>query len=221
MAIMTMTNNMSAPLIVVSDIHLQGLEDERGGLLLDLIERIDPQQTQYFVLLGDIFDFCLGSHRFFQRKFAKLGERLTQLAESGVQVIFFEGNHEFDLACLRWSRVEFVNQMSYSLNIETSEGTKHIALSHGDLLAPDFKYKIFRSVVKSKLAMTASSLILPGTVLDNYALTHAKLSRKYHRSNEACHPHVLRSMKKWSQKVAADHYIFGHFHVPYAEKNAR
>ena len=205
---------IDSPIVIVSDIHLQDAGDEKSRLLLEVIEKIDPATVEYFVLLGDIFDFCLGSSSYFRRKFGYLGESLSRLADKGVKVVFVEGNHEFDLAALQWPNVKFITDQYHTITLKS--GLK-IGLCHGDLLAPDSKYLTFRSFVKSKF-MTDLSSYVPGMLLDFYALNHARISRNRTRNMELCHDRVVKGVMEWSEKHDVDFYIFGHFHIPYAEK---
>jgi len=92
----------TAPLLVVSDIHLNHVEDDRSRLLLNLLEGASRSEVEYLVLMGDIFDFCLGSHPYFQRKFSAIGKALERIVESGSQVIYLEGNDTLQMASLTW-----------------------------------------------------------------------------------------------------------------------
>lgn len=204
------------PFVVVSDIHLKNLQDERGQLLLDLVKRLDTDRVEYFVLLGDIFDFGLGSHRYFRKKFAPLGEALSALAAKGVQVLFFEGNHEFAIDEMPWPGVQFVTQED---KIITLNNGVTIAMCHGDLMAADRSYLGFRSFVKAKAVTTASAYI-PGVMLDAYAMTHSSLSRLRHEYSDKVHERVVRGVEIWAEKATADQYLFGHFHIPYMERRA-
>ena len=135
-----------ASLVVVSDIHLHRPDDERGQLLLRVLEQVKMGQVEYLVLLGDIFDFCLGSHPYFQRKFELIGAALSDVARSGTRVIYVEGNHEFRLRDLPWEGVHIVENGTHSF--ELSEGPK-IQLAHGDMIYTHRRYKRVRKFVKS------------------------------------------------------------------------
>ena len=64
-------NSMQAiieSVIIVSDLHIKETNDTKATLLIKLIESIDVSKVEYFILLGDIFDFCFGDSRYFQKK---------------------------------------------------------------------------------------------------------------------------------------------------------
>lgn len=202
-----------APLIIVSDIHLHHCEDVRGQSLLALVNRLETLDLDYFVLLGDIFDFGLGSSNFYRKKFAPIGEALAKLARSGTEVIFFEGNHEFNLKRFGWKDVRIIESGDYIL--ELNDGTK-IKFAHGDMIYPSKVYAAFRQVVKSAPVKEIASLI-PGMLLDRLTLKSAEISRAQDDMRTMDHAGLIQTANAWLDKDHCHHGIFGHFHVPYAE----
>lgn len=209
-------NNLSIPtnadLLLVSDVHLKSPDDERGRLLLQLISEAIHKHPKHFILLGDIFDFCLGSTRYFRRKFAPIGEELTKLANLGTTVTFFEGNHEFELPALGWAGVEFVG-----------EGTKDFILlpghriraAHGDLVHATKGYRLFRAFLKSQFIRFLCTHLVPSRLLDSYALSHAKVSRASDHYRRLNHRALHTDVSTWLE--GADIGLIGHFHTPYYE----
>ncbi len=202
-----------AALVVVSDIHLQSPEDMRGRLLLRLLEDIAAEPPEYLVLLGDIFDFCLGSHPFFQRKFAAIGEALSRVAAAGTKVLFIEGNHEFRMIDLPWPGVDVIENGTYTIALKS--GVK-VQMAHGDMIYSHRRYKAFRRLVKSSL-VTGIARYLPGPWMDRLATTGSEVSRSADQYRTIQHDHILGAVDRWLENGAGDYGIFGHFHVPYAE----
>jgi UDP-2,3-diacylglucosamine hydrolase len=200
-------------LAVVSDVHLKTLDDQRGRLLLDTIEQIGELPLDTFVLLGDIFDFALGSNAFYRRKFADLGKALTRLSERGKRVIFFEGNHEFEAAAFKWPGVEFIPEGDYRIDAEDGHS---IILTHGDMLYDSWVYQSFRVVVKSKI-VTGVAKFTPGFLLDKLTLKSSELSRAQDKYRTMDHQAILQWANTWIDKTDCVHGVFGHYHVPYAE----
>ena len=192
---------------------MKSLEDARGRTLLAALDSIAVAKVATLVLLGDIFDFCLGSNRYFRRKFAPVGERLTRIATTGTRVIFFEGNHEFDLAGFGWDGVEFVGGGDLQLDIGNGE---RALLAHGDMIYSSNVYKSFRWLVKSRPVKKAAST-LPGNWVESFALKNSDASRAYDRFREIDHGAILGAARTWLAGRGCQHGIFGHFHVPYAE----
>jgi len=202
-----------ASLVVVSDIHLKRPDDERGMLLQQVLEGVAVTRPECFVLLGDIFDFCLGSNLYFQTKFASLGAALSRLAKTGTRVIFFEGNHEFDVHRFGWDGVEFVREGSLVLPLGSGAS---ILLAHGDLIYSSQVYRSFRRMVKSKLVRGIASS-LPGSWVEAFALKNSEASRAYDTYRDINHAAILAAARRWLEAHQCDMGIFGHFHVPYAE----
>jgi UDP-2,3-diacylglucosamine hydrolase len=205
-------NNVS--LLVVSDVHLKDLEEDNAQTLFGIIREAATLRPEYFILLGDIFDFSLGSNAYYKRKFAKLGEELTALAKTGIKVIFFEGNHEFNVENFGWDGIEFVPEGTRILKFKSG---KSVALSHGDLIYSSQVYRRFRSVVKSFPVKLVASFF-PGKLLDHLTLKSSELSRAQDKYRTMDHAEILAAAENWLGHCGADDGIFGHFHIPYAEK---
>ncbi|MCX6127588.1 MAG: metallophosphoesterase [Proteobacteria bacterium] len=203
----------NASVIVVSDIHLNHPGDKRGQLLLSLLQNIAEAEVEYLVLMGDIFDFCLGSHGFFQRKFAVIGQALQAVVASGTQVVYLEGNHEFKLACLPWVGVQVISEGTHTIRVSSGET---IQMAHGDLIYSHKMYRSFRYFVKSRM-VTKIATYLPGAWMDGLATRGSEVSRSQDQYRTIEHDKILSAIDDWLEAGTADFGIFGHFHVPYAE----
>ena len=84
-------------LIVASDVHIRTEHDERYHLLCQLVESAKKTGAKSLVLNGDIFDFFFGWGHYFRQKYSRLLAALDELAKTGAEVWFVEGNHEFGL----------------------------------------------------------------------------------------------------------------------------
>lgn len=198
---------------MVSDIHLNHPEDDRSRLLLDLLEGARLSEVEYLVLMGDIFDFCLGSHPYFQKKFSLIGKALERVAASGTQVIYLEGNHEFKLASLPWKGVQVISEGTYTIRLKSGET---VQMAHGDLIYSHNMYRAFRRLVKSPL-VTGIARFLPGAWMDQLATKGSEVSRAQDQYRQIEHDRILGAVDQWLENGAGDFGIFGHFHVPYAE----
>lgn len=212
-------SQLDATLIVVSDIHLSQSGDERAQRFLSLLAEVEKGRVDTFCMLGDIFDFCLGSHPYFQTKYQTIGEALERVAASGTRVIYLEGNHEFRLKDLPWKGIEIV-----------PDGTKLIPLgngqvvqaAHGDMIYSHRRYKTFRWAVKSRF-VTGVARLFPGSFLDHLTSKTSEVSRSADAYRPIYHEKILSAVDDWMEKKKdkiegeTQYGIFGHFHVPYAE----
>ncbi|MEZ4741529.1 MAG: metallophosphoesterase [Bdellovibrionota bacterium] len=200
-------------LLFVSDIHLYSAEDERGQLLLEIIEMIDPKSVEYFILGGDIFDFCFGASRYFKEKFKKFGNALEKLSTLGTKVIFVQGNHEFSLDGLKWSGIDFVTgqQRCFQLSCGTT-----FSVTHGDRFLMDWSYRYYIALTRSSI-FRGLALLLPQKKLDQFALYCSRISRNRGYSQSLDHKKVLSAAALWLENTGSQFGLFGHFHHPYEE----
>jgi UDP-2,3-diacylglucosamine hydrolase len=208
-------NLKGSDLVVISDVHIRHVSDAHYDVLLRALESIRErakQKKQTLLLLGDVFDFYLGRGAFFRKKFAGFGDEIKKLRDSGVDVLFVEGNHEFAMADSDWG---FTKTGDKDLLIDV-DGKKTIAVCHGDLLGAPSKYRWFRKLIKSKIIIFIASLV-PGKFLDWYALGQASYSRSFDAYRSLDHGRIIGAAKTWLDTCGATHGVFGHFHVPYAE----
>jgi UDP-2,3-diacylglucosamine hydrolase len=208
-------SHIAASLIVVSDIHLSHSDDERAKKLLAFLSRIEAGQVDTLVLLGDIFDFCLGSHPYFQKKFATVGRALEAVAASGTRVIFLEGNHEFALKALPWKGIEIVPNGTFLIPLKNGQ---FVQAAHGDMIYSHRRYKAFRWLVKGWFVQAVARLF-PGTFLDHLTRKTSEVSRAADDYRPIYHDKILAAVDDWMERkdAVAQYGIFGHFHVPYAE----
>ncbi len=208
-------SQLRAYLIVVSDIHLSHSGDDRAKKLLKFLSRIEAGRVDTLVLLGDIFDFCLGSHRYFQSKFASIGLALERVAARGTRVIFLEGNHEFRLKDLPWKGIEIVTGGTCLIPLKNGQS---VQAAHGDMIYSHRRYKAFRWLVKSSF-VTAVARLFPGRFLDHLTRKTSEVSRSADEYRPIYHEKILAAVDAWMETPdsVAEYGVFGHFHVPYAE----
>ncbi|MEZ4872513.1 MAG: metallophosphoesterase [Bdellovibrionales bacterium] len=84
--------------LFVSDVHLNEPNDERWVRFEKFLQYVNAQAdvTDLF-LVGDIFDLWLVDHRYFIEKFDVFIQLLKQIKQKGVNVHYFEGNHDLYL----------------------------------------------------------------------------------------------------------------------------
>jgi UDP-2,3-diacylglucosamine hydrolase len=204
---------LSWPLVVASDIHLRAPDDERALLLESVLDRCLQGQVDHFVLLGDIFDFCFGGSQWFRNKFVRLGAKLEALAASGTQVVFVEGNHEFDMASMGWKGVHIHRPFDLAINLKAGP---RVRFCHGDLLHAPKLYRLFRAIIKSPVAILGARAV-PGHMFDAWSLNFAAHSRSKDEYRSLDHEALMRAANAWLDRTDAEFGVFGHFHVPYAE----
>jgi len=202
---------LSYRIYCVSDIHIKGSDDSRALLFLNFLKNFDPQGTHLF-LLGDIFDVWLGHHSFFAERYNRIVTEIKRLVKRGVQIHYFEGNHDFQLKNY-WQKEVGVHVYDRRRYFEFEGLT--LRVEHGDESNPDdLSYTRLRRALRS---LPAKFLIhyLSGTTLYTIGSKWSGLSRKGEQ------PYVnekvkLRARQYAIEKVAEkpfDLVIFGHIHM--------
>ena len=193
--------------VIMSDLHLRGIGDPTSQLFVDVLALLRRYDLHTLALLGDVFDFCLGNHLYFQKKFAFCVEALKDCA---THVLLLEGNHEFHLATGKWLPAEICTDFDYCLPLPDGNC---LQLTHGDLLLPDKGYLLLRTLLKAKLSGYLATH-LSGKLLDNISAKVAELSRRRSSMHTCDTQRLQHYAAAWLDRSPSATGIFGHFHLP-------
>jgi UDP-2,3-diacylglucosamine hydrolase len=128
--------------IFVADVHFNPNRKEFLEFLLD-IKNGDLQTPQLF-FMGDIFDFLAGEIEYFKTQNREVIELINQLS-SFVEIFYFEGNHDYNLAKLFPNAKVFQRETQPAL-FDWSD--KKVALAHGDIFTP-FGYNLYTAIIRN------------------------------------------------------------------------
>ena len=200
----------------VSDLHLTGPDDPRTRLFNRFLETVaqDDGATHLF-LLGDVFDMWLGGHRYFIDRFQDTVDRLTTLGDRGVEIHYFEGNHDLHLHPF-WS--EELGFQVHPDPIHLTLGQDRLRLEHGDQMDPDDRGYIFLRWVLRTPPMRFLILHLPGALVGWIGERASAHSRTYTSETKTIsHENAVQKIREHAAKVRAerdfDLIISGHVHV--------
>ena len=203
----------------VSDIHLGAPNEEaskkREKRFVDWLDMIKQDATELFVV-GDLFDFWFEYKRAVPRGYVRVLGKLAEIADSGIPITFFTGNHDM------WIFDYLPNEIGAKLYREpiTREWNgKTFMIGHGDGLGPgDHGYKFIKKVFANTFLQWCFARLHPnfGIWLANY---FSKTSRAKTGGDDAV---FLGEDSEWlvqyCQEVEQiehyDFYIFGHRHLP-------
>ena len=161
-------------IVFVADAHIKGLRDPaQAGLaaFLDALTDIDK-----LVLLGDIFDFWAGSNPIAMREYRPLLDSLKGLSERGIEIIYVEGNHDFDMGSFFTKTLGasvFPDACTITLNGE------RIYLAHGDTVSMTTGYRLWRLFLRSPLFGLLTSVLPPDIVWEVAARLSSKSRGRY------------------------------------------
>lgn len=200
----------------VSDVHLgaPALKNnrERELLFAKWLDEIKKDAAELY-LLGDIFDFWYEYKKVAPRGFTRILGRIADLADSGVEVHFFTGNHDL------WAFDYLPEELGVILHkqeiVKEIKGKKFF-LAHGDGLDADDKGYIFMKKIFTNNTMHW----LFSRLHPNFAFT---IAHKWSKSSRLAKINIIDEFegnKEGMYKFAADflkkefvdYFIFGHRH---------
>ena len=164
-------------------------------------------------MLGDIWDFWYEYRDLVPKGYVRVFSSLMDLMEAGVEVFFFQGNH--DIWCYHYFEDMGIRILQQPYEVEL--GGKVFCLGHGDGLGPgDTGYKIMRWIFRNKLCQRMFSALIHPTIafrLGNGWSKGNRVSRRgeYVFKGEA--EPLYKFALDYSTAHHVDYFIFGHFHT--------
>ena len=201
-----------------SDVHLglypEEKSREREKLFVRWLEEIRHDAAELY-LLGDIFDYWYEYRKVVPRGFTRTLGKLAEIADSGIKVHFFTGNHDvwaFDYLPTEIGLVLHDDPFILEVN------GKKMFLAHGDGLGPgDRGFKFLRRMFRSKTLQWLYSKIHPNCSI-RFAHWWSKKSRFSKGVSEAFQGEEKELLILFAKEtLKTDHYdyfVFGHRHVP-------
>lgn len=141
----------------ISDMHLGFPDAEtsrvRERVLVDWLSSISADVSDLF-LLGDVFDFWFEYNQVVPKGFVRFIGALAQLADRGVRMHIFVGNHDL------WMRDYFEEELGAIIYTEPTEfefqfedNKIRVCMGHGDGMGPgDYGYKLLKKVFVNPIA---------------------------------------------------------------------
>lgn len=205
----------------VSDIHL-GLQygsadpHQRERRAVEWLRSVENDCQKLF-LVGDIFDFWFEYKRLIPKGFARLFGQLAAMADRGIEIHFFVGNHDL------WVDDYFQNEFGFIVHTEPYRCElqgRQVIITHGDNLgkrdwAGRTLSKWFRNPT---LRWLFQHLLHPDAAM--------RFGQKWstgNRSSRGCVSHTFRSENEaivgWAREQLAtgqkvDYFVMGHLHTP-------
>lgn len=207
----------------ITDAHLGSGADspQRERDLVRWLESIEDD-AQRLVMLGDIFDFWFTYKQAVPRGFVRLLGKMAELADNGVEIHFFIGNHDM------WMFDYLEKEIGVVMHNEPEAmtiGGKRFLLGHGDGMGnQDRSYNLLKRVFRGRLNQWLFAGIHPNI---GFPIAHrwSASSRKKHSvkyngyfgdDREAIYQYCKRrQQEKIDNGVQPfDFFLFGHRHTP-------
>ncbi len=201
-----------------SDFHL-GVPNKAQSLLREkkLVQWLSDieKDAQHIFLVGDVFDFWFEYKTVVPRGYTRLLGKLASLADAGIQIHYFTGNHDM------WTFGYLEEELGlkvYRNPIEVCINNQQFYIGHGDGLGPgDHGYKFIKKVFASPISQWLFARLHP-----NFGIGLANFwSGKSRAANGPIDEIFLGEEKEWLiiyckevlEKKHYDYFIFGHRHL--------
>lgn len=199
----------------VADVHL-GLEvndpKDRERRFVDFLRSIDPEVTSALYLLGDIWDFWYEYRDVVPKGYIKVFAAIQELVESGVDVFFFQGNH--DVWTYHYFEELGMKKLEQPYVVEI--GGKTFCVGHGDGLGPvSSGYRLLRRGFHNRVLQFLFSLLHPWLAF-RLGKGWSKKNRLGHHSEyvfKGKSEPLYRFAEEFSKERHIDYFVFGHYHT--------
>jgi UDP-2,3-diacylglucosamine hydrolase len=197
----------------VSDVHL-GLQVadpvDRERRFVEFLRGL-PEETAALYLLGDIWDFWYEYKHVVPKGYVRVFAALTELIDRGVDVFFFQGNHDV----WTYSYFEELGMKKLQQPAVVKIAGKRFCLGHGDGLGPvPLGYRFLRGIFHNRVLQFLFSMLHPWIAFG--------LGNGWSRSNRLSHDkeYVFKGKDEPLYKFAEDFarenridcFVFGHYH---------
>jgi len=174
--------------VVLCDAHIPRRESPQGKAFLRFLTTI-PEKGDTLILLGDIFEFLVGGQKGAVKEYEPYLRLLSDLSHL-CNLVYLEGNHDFHLRSLLppWKVGEYWTEWV---------GDRLFLFQHGDRIAGDLSYEIFRSFLRLPIVPPLLNL-LPAKTTFHGGLLLAKMSRK---REKALNPSYILRLKEKIRKT--------------------
>ncbi len=199
-----------------SDLHL-GLfpiekSAERERLFVKWLDSI-KHDAQALILLGDIFDFWYEYRKVIPRGFTRFLGKLCELADSGIEIHFFTGNH--DVWVFDYLPKE-IGLIVHNKSTLAKIGNTSFYLGHGDdINHADWGFKILKACFTNKFLQFLFSRLHPNLAFTfgHWWSTKSRYSKGISEQFLGVDKeHQIVFAKKYLQNMDVNFFVFGHRH---------
>lgn len=206
--------------IFLADAHLLDPDAPNYRRLLDFLAAREGRiRTLY--LLGDICEFWLGNRHTVFAVYVPLLEALRRLRAAGTQIVYVEGNHDFNLGPY------FRDVLGCTILPDGGDlviDGRRVHLCHGDLINPaDHGYRWLRRLLRSRFLRGLNALVNPDIAwaISRWGSHKSQTSRAGRKEKPRRSPQEL-ILRYARERFAAgsEVVILGHFHTPFIHAEA-
>lgn len=205
----------------ISDAHLAFKENdneiEKKKKLLAFLDYVkNDENAGALYLVGDLFDFWFEWYHVVPKYWFSILYRLKQLKESGIQVNFITGNHDFYTGVYLEKEIGVTCFNEYC---EFQVDSKRFFVAHGDGYArEDRGYRFLKKLIRNPLSIFLYKTFIPADLGMQIARWFSKSSRRLVKIEK--HTWAGEYFKFAREKFAEgfDYVVLGHIHFPMREE---
>jgi len=216
-ALYTYIRHVDKVIYFASDFHL-GLDwiessQDREKRIVHWLKDVAKDADEIH-LVGDLFDFWYEYKKVVPRGFTRLLGCLAELADRGIDVHIYRGNHDM------WMKEYLVQEIGATIHDEPYEftvGGKRFYVHHGDKVKSETKsFKFLRSFFDSKICQWLFHRLHPNLGM----FIGQQWSIKSRNNHPNIHPFNLSSERlivaceEMLRNKKIDYFICGHRHLP-------
>ena len=197
----------------VSDVHL-GLQvadpAAREERFVSFLKGL-PQDTEALYMLGDIWDFWYEYRDVVPKGYVRVFSALMDLMDRGVNVYFFQGNHDI----WTYSYFESLGMKRLSQPCTVEIGGKVFCLGHGDGLGPTpLGYRFIKTIFNCRPLQVLFSMLHPWIAyrIGNMWSRNSRLSHKEQYVFKGEEEPLYKFSTEYAKNNKVDYFIFGHYH---------
>ena len=202
----------------VADAHLGGSDSKLEAIkTTKLLSFLEYAKTNFKIVCvcGDLFDFWFEYKHAVVNRYFNILFKFAQLVESGVQVHYIAGNHDF------WMKDFLTKEVGITIHKEafkTEINSKRLFVQHGDGIDKNDKgYRLLKKVLQNRMAIRFYRLIHPdiGVPIARFC-SNLSRDKSSHKSF-----HAAGDYQEYAQSVVDQGYdivVLAHTHQPLVEK---
>ena len=204
----------TSKLVFISDIHLDSSNESRFFIFTELLKSLQSDGTTDLFLVGDIFDFWMGSKNVFKERYKPIVDSIQGAIASGINVYYFQGNHDVDLKKF-WEKD--IGAKVYAGPHIFNFNNQKIRVEHGDNFNPEDKgYFLWKAFLTSRFASFLACL-MPNFLMGRLSDFLSEKSRASSDKNREAYKDKIISLlhnyvESEAQKEEFDLIISGHIH---------
>jgi UDP-2,3-diacylglucosamine hydrolase len=169
----------------------------------------------HLYLLGDIFDLWVADHQYFIDRYRNIIDEIRRLANEGVEISYFEGNHDLHL---RGFWTDQLGLTVYEGPAYVQHGDRTLRVEHGDQMDPDDSgYRFLRWFLRTP-PIRWLLCNMPGALIARIGEKASAGSREYTSNTKTIEPGIaIGKIRDHARRAFADRpfdiILSGHVHI--------